>query len=217
MCGVAPSCPAGGKRGASASPYACRPNTGVTNGRALPAARAPRARSGARCVLGTGSPLAHPASRPSVAHESAGPPADGDRGAALSVHRGGPQPLASTLERDSQTLPRRLAPRRRSRRARETHRVRCAVRAAAHRIDDERDAYHVNLQRWPRRAVMALIRVYQLTLAHLVFTQCRFVPSCSRYTFEAVERYGAVRGAWLGIRRILRCHPLHPGGYDPVP
>src|SRR2546430_6054485 len=163
------------------------------------------------------SPLAHPASRPGVAPESAGPPADGDRGAALSVHRGGPQPLASTLERDSQTLPRCLAPRRRSRRARETHRVRRAVRAAAHRIDGERDAHRVNLRHWPRRTVMALIRVYQVTLAHLVFTQCRFVPSCSRYTFEAVERYGAVRGAWLGIRRILRCHPLHPGGYDPVP
>src|SRR2546422_1056576 len=98
MCGVAPSCPAGGKRGASASPYACRPNTGVTNGRAVPAARAPRARSGARCVLGTGSPLAHPASRPSVAPESAGPPADGDRGAALSVHRGGRNRLRRRLK-----------------------------------------------------------------------------------------------------------------------
>src|SRR2546426_374214 len=96
-------------------------------------------------------------------------------------------------------------------------RVRLAVRGAAHRIDDERDAQHVNLRHWPRRTVMALIRVYQVTLAHLVFTQCRFVPSCSRYTYEAVERYGAVRGVWLGIRRILRCHPLHPGGYDPVP
>src|SRR5204863_7783798 len=74
----------------------------------------------------------------------------------------------------------------------------------------------MNPRLWPRRALMALIRLYQSTLAHLVFTQCRFVPSCSRYTFEAVERYGAVRGAWLGIRRILRCHPLHPGGYDPV-
>lgn len=69
----------------------------------------------------------------------------------------------------------------------------------------------------PRRIVMALIRGYQLTLSQVVFTQCRFVPSCSRYTYEAVERYGAVKGCWLGVRRILRCHPFHPGGYDPVP
>jgi putative membrane protein insertion efficiency factor len=75
----------------------------------------------------------------------------------------------------------------------------------------------MNVARLPRLAVMALIRSYQLTLSHLVFTQCRFVPTCSRYTFEAVERHGAVRGSWLGIKRILRCHPLHPGGYDPVP
>jgi putative membrane protein insertion efficiency factor len=75
----------------------------------------------------------------------------------------------------------------------------------------------MNPGRWPRRGVMALIRGYQLTLAHLMFTQCRFEPSCSRYTFEAVERYGAVKGVWLGVKRILRCHPLHPGGYDPVP
>jgi putative membrane protein insertion efficiency factor len=64
---------------------------------------------------------------------------------------------------------------------------------------------------------MALIRVYQGTLSHLMFTQCRFTPSCSRYTHEAVERYGALRGSWLGLKRILRCHPFHPGGYDPVP
>lgn len=75
----------------------------------------------------------------------------------------------------------------------------------------------MNVARLPRRVVIALIRGYQLTLSHLVFTQCRFVPSCSQYALEAVERYGAVRGSWLGVRRILRCHPLHPGGYDPVP
>src|SRR6266568_7236764 len=68
----------------------------------------------------------------------------------------------------------------------------------------------------PRRIVMALIRGYQLTLSHLVFTQCRFEPSCSRYTLVAVERYGALKGSWLGVRRILRCHPFHPGGYDPL-
>jgi len=75
----------------------------------------------------------------------------------------------------------------------------------------------VTLQRLPRLAVMALIRGYQLTLSHLVFTQCRFEPSCSRYTYEAVERYGALKGSWLGVRRILKCHPFHAGGYDPVP
>jgi len=75
----------------------------------------------------------------------------------------------------------------------------------------------MSVDRWPRLAVMTLIRVYQITLSHFVFTQCRFVPSCSHYTHEAVERYGALKGSWLGLKRILRCHPLHRGGYDPVP
>jgi len=75
----------------------------------------------------------------------------------------------------------------------------------------------VTLQRLPRLAVMTLIRGYQLTLSHWMLTQCRFEPSCSRYTYEAVERYGALKGGWLGIRRILKCHPFHAGGYDPVP
>jgi len=75
----------------------------------------------------------------------------------------------------------------------------------------------MSVGRWPRLAVMALIRGYQVSLSHLVITQCRFTPSCSRYTFEAVERYGALKGTWLFMKRILRCHPLHPGGYDPVP
>ncbi len=75
----------------------------------------------------------------------------------------------------------------------------------------------MTLQRLPRLAVMTLIRGYQLTLSHFMLTQCRFEPSCSRYTYEAVARYGALRGTWLGIRRILKCHPFHAGGYDPVP
>jgi putative membrane protein insertion efficiency factor len=70
----------------------------------------------------------------------------------------------------------------------------------------------MTLQRVPRLFVMTLIRGYQLTL-----TQCRFEPSCSRYTYEAVERYGALKGSWLGIKRIAKCHPFHVGGYDPVP
>ena len=75
----------------------------------------------------------------------------------------------------------------------------------------------MNVARLPRRVVIVLIRAYQVTLSHLVFTQCRFVPSCSRYTYEAVERYGALKGSWLGIKRIGKCHPFHAGGYDPVP
>ena len=75
----------------------------------------------------------------------------------------------------------------------------------------------MSVSRWPRFAVMALIRGYQMTLAHLVFTQCRFTPTCSHYTLEAVARYGAMKGSWHGVKRVARCHPFHPGGFDPVP
>jgi putative membrane protein insertion efficiency factor len=75
----------------------------------------------------------------------------------------------------------------------------------------------MNVRRWPRLVAIALIRGYQVTLSHLVFTQCRFTPSCSHYTLEAVARYGALKGSWLGVKRVARCHPFHPGGFDPVP
>jgi putative membrane protein insertion efficiency factor len=63
----------------------------------------------------------------------------------------------------------------------------------------------------------ALIRSYQYAISPFLGRSCRYHPSCSEYAVEAVEKYGALRGGWLALRRIGRCHPWHPGGYDPVP
>jgi putative membrane protein insertion efficiency factor len=72
---------------------------------------------------------------------------------------------------------------------------------------------------WPRRIVIALliglIRVYQYTLSPLLGNACRFEPSCSRYMIQSLRKYGLLRGLARGLRRVSRCHPWHPGGYDP--
>lgn len=62
-----------------------------------------------------------------------------------------------------------------------------------------------------------LIRLYQMTLSPLLGTRCRFHPTCSVYTQEAIAKHGLPRGALLGVRRLFRCHPFHEGGIDPVP
>lgn len=64
---------------------------------------------------------------------------------------------------------------------------------------------------------LLLIRGYQVTFGNLLPSACRYTPSCSRYTALAIEKYGALRGSWLGARRILRCHPFGGSGFDPVP
>ena len=68
-----------------------------------------------------------------------------------------------------------------------------------------------------RRIVSAPIRAYRAVLSPLLAPRCRFVPSCSAYAVEAIETRGIGTGLWLALRRLARCHPWHPGGYDPVP
>jgi len=68
-----------------------------------------------------------------------------------------------------------------------------------------------------RRALVQLIVGYQRVISPLLGPVCRYEPSCSEYTRQAVEKYGAARGSWMGTKRLARCHPFHQGGYDPVP
>jgi putative membrane protein insertion efficiency factor len=68
-----------------------------------------------------------------------------------------------------------------------------------------------------RQLLMGIIRIYQLTLSPLLGPRCRFYPSCSCYAHAAIERHGVFFGVWLGLKRLLRCHPFADGGYDPVP
>ena len=67
------------------------------------------------------------------------------------------------------------------------------------------------------RAAMAAIRFYQRRISPLFGARCIYIPTCSQYALTAIGRYGLLRGTFLAVRRILRCHPLHAGGYDPVP
>jgi putative membrane protein insertion efficiency factor len=68
-----------------------------------------------------------------------------------------------------------------------------------------------------RHVLKFLIRMYQLTLSPMFGPRCRFYPSCSHYGMEAIDKHGALRGSWLTMKRIGRCHPFHEGGFDPVP
>lgn len=68
-----------------------------------------------------------------------------------------------------------------------------------------------------RKLALVPIRVYQYAISPMMASHCRFYPSCSCYAYEAIEHHGLLRGGWLAVRRLGRCHPWHPGGYDPVP
>lgn len=68
-----------------------------------------------------------------------------------------------------------------------------------------------------KKVLLLLVRGYQLLLSPVLPQSCRFDPSCSQYSIEAISRYGALKGVWLSIKRVIRCNPWSPGGYDPVP
>ena len=68
-----------------------------------------------------------------------------------------------------------------------------------------------------KKIFLILIKFYRLFLSPLKPPSCRYIPTCSEYAFIAIEKYGALKGGWMAVKRILRCHPFHKGGYDPVP
>jgi len=68
-----------------------------------------------------------------------------------------------------------------------------------------------------KRALIAMVRFYRKGISPLTPPSCRFLPTCSAYALEALEKYGALKGSWLAIRRLSKCHPFHKGGFDPVP
>jgi putative membrane protein insertion efficiency factor len=68
-----------------------------------------------------------------------------------------------------------------------------------------------------KAALLLMLRGYQYAIRPLLGANCRFYPSCSDYAREAIDRHGAAKGCWMAMRRVVRCHPYHPGGYDPVP
>jgi conserved hypothetical protein YidD len=67
-----------------------------------------------------------------------------------------------------------------------------------------------------KAVLTALIKLYQRWISPLKKPSCRFYPTCSQYAIDALSRYGALKGSWMTVKRLLKCHPFHPGGYDPV-
>ena len=68
-----------------------------------------------------------------------------------------------------------------------------------------------------KKLALGLIRFYKKFISPALPPSCRYYPTCSEYTYQAIEKYGVLHGGWMGFRRIMRCHPFAPGGYDPVP
>lgn len=78
-------------------------------------------------------------------------------------------------------------------------------------------SYLQKIKRLPVALLILLVKFYQLFISPVIGPRCRFTPTCSEYAVEALKIHGALKGAWLTIKRLSRCHPMHPGGHDPVP
>lgn len=88
----------------------------------------------------------------------------------------------------------------------------------SHDLEPSLRDFHITLWNIPQMLVLTLIRIYQLTISRILPSgTCRFYPTCSHYAYQAIAKYGLLRGGWMGLKRILRCQPFNPGGYDPVP
>ena len=75
----------------------------------------------------------------------------------------------------------------------------------------------MNVKNLPMKGMLVMLRFYKREISPMLPPCCRYTPTCSEYAMQAVEKYGAVKGGWLAAKRILRCHPFHEGGYEPVP
>ena len=75
----------------------------------------------------------------------------------------------------------------------------------------------MNVKNLPMKGMLVMLRFYKREISPMLPPCCRYTPTCSEYAMQAVEKYGVVKGGWLAAKRILRCHPFHEGGYDPVP
>ncbi len=75
----------------------------------------------------------------------------------------------------------------------------------------------MNVKTLPKKGMLVMLRFYKREISPALPPCCRYTPTCSEYAMQAVEKYGAAKGGWLAAKRILRCHPFHEGGYDPVP
>ena len=142
------------------------------------------------------------------------PPAGGGSSAFRELSRGSEQTKAPNSGAFPQT-PDAVANADRPGDQAEDQRVSGEIRRASSRTGAVAKLFR-RISRGPQLVVMVLIRGYQL-LASPFPSPCRYYPTCSAYALEAVSRHGAIKGGWLGFRRILRCHPFKPGGIDPVP